>query len=175
VHVEPEGGEAAVRERALAAASRVPRVREIHNISVVRVDGATQVSLHLKLPGDVSLEQAHAVASEVERAVAQAAPGVRAVQTHLEPLAEERAGRRPAATDVAGDVEEVTRIVRDETGAPPRELRFLRTDDGLVAFLTLGLDPDRSLSEAHARASEIEERIRKARPAIADVIVHTEP
>ena len=53
--------------------------------------------------------------------------------------------------------------------------RSLRTDDGLVAYLTLGLDPDRPLAEAHARASEIEERVRNEQPGIADVIVHTEP
>ena len=45
----------------------------------------------------------------------------------------------------------------------------------LLAFLTLCLDPGTSLAEAHARASEIEERIRGERPEIADVIVHTEP
>jgi divalent metal cation (Fe/Co/Zn/Cd) transporter len=44
-----------------------------------------------------------------------------------------------------------------------------------VAFLTLGLDPDSTLAEAHARASEVEERLRRARPDVADVIVHTEP
>ena len=54
-------------------------------------------------------------------------------------------------------------------------MRFLRTDSGLVAFLTLGLDATTRLDEAHARASEIEERIRLERPDIADVIVHTEP
>ena len=69
----------------------------------------------------------------------------------------------------------VCRIVRETTGHEPRELRFLRTEDGLVAFLTLGLDADSPLAAAHARASEIEERIRRERPEIADVIVHTEP
>jgi divalent metal cation (Fe/Co/Zn/Cd) transporter len=69
----------------------------------------------------------------------------------------------------------VTRIVRDATGREPRRLRFLRTDAGLVAFLTLGLDGSSSLDEAHARASQIEEQIRLERPDIADVIVHTEP
>ncbi|HAL25771.1 MAG TPA: cation transporter, partial [Chloroflexi bacterium] len=73
------------------------------------------------------------------------------------------------------DRECVARIVRDVTGAPPRESRFLRTDEGLVAFLTLGLDASVPLADAHARASEIEERIRRERPEIADVIVHTEP
>ncbi|HAL28625.1 MAG TPA: cation transporter, partial [Chloroflexi bacterium] len=52
---------------------------------------------------------------------------------------------------------------------------FVRTDEGLLTYLTLGLDPSSPLAEAHARASEIEERIRRARPDIADVIVHTEP
>ncbi len=170
VHVEPQQDQAALAERALAAAQRVPRVREIHNLTVLRVGGSTEVSLHLKLPGEVPLEDAHEVATEVERAIVESVPEVDAVQTHLEPLAEAAEGR-----DVAGDRDLVERIVREETGGPPRELRFLRTGDGLRAYLTLGLDPSTSLADAHARASEIEERIRRERPEIADVVVHTEP
>jgi len=172
VHVEPRLDEAAVRERALAAAQRVTQVREIHNLSVLRVGPRTEVSLHLKLPGDLPLEEAHEAATEVERAIVEAIPEVDAVQTHLEPLAEAGEGRRE---DDAADRACVERIVREATNAPPRELRFLRTDDGLLAYLTLGLDPATSLADAHARASEIEERIRSERPGISDVIVHTEP
>jgi len=65
--------------------------------------------------------------------------------------------------------------LREETGAPPRVLRFVRTDDGLVAFLTLGLGEAASLAEAHTLASAVEERVREAVPGIADVVVHTEP
>jgi divalent metal cation (Fe/Co/Zn/Cd) transporter len=32
-----------------------------------------------------------------------------------------------------------------------------------------------TLEQAHRRASEVEEQIRRERPEIADVIVHTEP
>ena len=49
------------------------------------------------------------------------------------------------------------------------------TDQRIVAFLTLGLDPSSTLAEAHTRASEVEERLRARYPEIADVIVHTEP
>jgi cation diffusion facilitator family transporter len=174
VHVEPVA-EAALRERAQAAATRVPRVREVHNVVVLEVGPRTEVSLHLKLPGGLSLREAHEVASEVERAIVESVPEVDAVQTHLEPLAEPAPGRAAAGADVGRHAEVVARVVREATGSPPRELRFLRTDDGLVAFLTLGLEPSSPLSEAHARASEIEERIRGATPEIADVIVHTEP
>src|ERR671934_515235 len=172
VHVEPRLDHAALRERALAAAQRVPRVREIHNLTVLRVGPRTEVSLHLKLPGDLPLEEAHEVANEVERAIVESVPEVDAVQTHLEPLAEAGEGR---SVDESADRALVERIVREATGAPPRQLRFLRTDDGLLAYLTLGLDPATSLADAHARASEIEERIRRERPGITDVIVHTEP
>jgi len=173
VHVEPAGGDAEIRERAHAAALDVPRVREIHNVSVLDVSGGTELSLHLKLPGDLSLGEAHVVASEVEKAILEAVPEVSSVQTHLEPLAETGAGRE--ANDIEADRECVARIVREATGGPPRELRFLHTDEGLVAFLTLAVDPRVPLADAHARASEIEERIRRERPQIADVIVHTEP
>ena len=170
VHVEPQP-ESALRERAHAAALAVPRVREVHNVSVLDVGGRTEVSLHIKLPGDLTLEEAHAVASAVESAIVSSVPEVDAVQTHLEPLAEAGSGR--AVEGVDGEV--VTRIVRDVTGRAPRELRFLHTDGGLLAYLTLALDPGTPLADAHARASEVEERVRRERPDITDVIVHTEP
>jgi len=175
VHVERAEDEAALRERVLAAALTVPRVREVHNLRLVAVDGGVQVALHLKLPGQLSLEDAHEVASQVERAIGASVTEVVSVQTHLEPIREPGAGRTLSESDVEGDAEVVARIVRDRTGAPPRELRFLQTEDGLVAFLTLALDPACALAEAHAQASEVEEDIRRALPQLADVSVHTEP
>ena len=81
-------------------------------------------------------------------------------------------GRAVPANHVVAAVRE---IVRETTGIDPRELRFLSTDRGLVAFLTLAMAPERALAEAHASASEVEERIRRDHPEIVDVIVHTEP
>ena len=94
------------------------------------------------------------------------------MQTHLEPLREPGVGLTPRDADVEADAEAVSRIVREKTGGPPRELRFLQTED---VFLTLAVDPDCALAEAHARASEVEEDIRRALPQLADVSVHTEP
>lgn len=170
VHVEPLE-DAGLRERAHAAAIGVPSIREVHNLALVDVDGRKELSLHVKLPGELSLEEAHDIAERLETAICSAVPEIAGVQTHLEPLAETREAREVEADAAAL----VTRVVREATGSEPRELRFLRTDAGLVAFLTLGLEGTSRLDAAHARASEIEERIRAARPDIADVIVHTEP
>jgi cation diffusion facilitator family transporter len=171
VHVEPQEDEAAIRELVHAAALGVPRVREVHNVSVLDVAGRREVSLHLKLPGDLTLEDAHDVATAVERAIIERVPEVDSVQTHLEPLAEEAEGRRAYGVDA----DAVARVVRDATGDAPRELRLLQGTDGLLVYVTIGLDSETRLADAHARASEIEELIRQARPDVADVIVHTEP
>ena len=154
----------------LGAALTVSHVREIHNLTILDVDGRLEVSLHLKLPGDLSLEHAHEIAEQVEAEILEQAPEVRSVQTHLEPISETAAGE---VVDI--DPAVIESAVRDETGAEPRELRFVRTDDGIVVFLTLGLGGAESLTEAHGRASAIEERVRSAVPTVADVVVHTEP
>jgi cation diffusion facilitator family transporter len=170
VHVEPRDADPELRERALAAALSVPRVRELHNLTVLDVDGRVEVSLHLKLPGDLPLEEAHEVAEAVERAILDATPEVADVRTHLEPLKE-----AVGASEVAIDAQAVERVVLEETGAAPRELRFVRTESGVVAFLTLALAGRGSLAEAHSRASAIEEQVRAAVPEIVDVVIHTEP
>lgn len=170
VHVEPGAAEA-LRDRVHVAALAVPRVREVHNVRIVTVDGGIEVGLHLKLPGDLSLENAHAVASQVEEAISAALPQVVAVQTHLEPLRETAAGERTAPPDEQA----ILAIVRELTGEPPREVRLVRTDEGLLVFVTLRVAPELTLAAAHALASEVEERIREKLPEIADVVVHTEP
>jgi len=170
VHVEPRNADAGLRERALAAALTVSHVREIHNLALLEVGDRLELSLHLKLPGDLSLEQAHEIAEQVEAAILAEAPEVAAVQTHLEPLAEAAAGE-----EIAIDSATVEAVVREETGDEPRDLRFVRTDDGIVAFMTLSLGRAESLAGAHGLASTVEERVRTAVPEIADVVIHTEP
>jgi cation diffusion facilitator family transporter len=171
VHVEPGDSDATLRERVRAAAMTVSRVREIHNLSVIDLTGGgLEASLHLKLPGELPLEEAHAIAEQVEREIEAAVPELSSVQTHLEPLQEQAEGREARA-----GAETVARVVREATGAEPRATRVLRTEDGLVVFLTLALDAATPLAEAHDRAGAVAARVRAALPDVADVIVHTEP
>lgn len=174
VHVEPAEARG-LGEQALAAALRVPGVREVHNISVLDLDGRIEVSLHLKLPGSLTLAEAHEIAELVEREIRSSIREVDSVQTHIEPLSEPASVMSVPDGVLESESRAVREIVRQTTGVDPRELRFLATDRGLVAFLTLAMAPERALAEAHARASEVEERIRRDHPEIVDVIVHTEP
>jgi divalent metal cation (Fe/Co/Zn/Cd) transporter len=175
VHVEPGRTSDSVNDRVLAAALAVPGVREIHNVRVVRAAGRTEVSLHLKVPGDASLDEAHALADEVEDAVHRSLPEVVHVTTHLEPLEGAVTAAHPPEADVAGTDREVRRLVRQLTGAEPVALRFMVTDGDLVAFLTLGLDGRRSLVSAHEIGGEVRALLRREVRELHDVFVHTEP
>jgi cation diffusion facilitator family transporter len=170
VHVEP-GDEEEVRDRAHTAALGVPGVREVHNVTVLQVGRELEISLHLKLPGALPLDEAHEIAERVERSIRDAVPEATRVQTHIEPLAEASAGAEVERRDRAA----IERLVADETGRPPRDLRFLTSPDGTVVHLTLPVDGSTPLAEAHAQASRVEERIRREQPEIDEVIVHTEP
>jgi cation diffusion facilitator family transporter len=170
VHVEPEGDEAELRERVRAAAMTVSQVRELHNVTLIDTPRGIEVSLHLKLPGELDLAAAHALAEEVEEEIRRVAPEVCDVQTHLEPLTEPTPGR------VLGhEPSEVGQVVTEVTGGAPRTVRMLDTDDGLVVLVTLGLRGETTLAAAHDEASVVEEKIREALPDVADVVVHTEP
>jgi divalent metal cation (Fe/Co/Zn/Cd) transporter len=140
------------------------------------VDGEPEVSLHLKLPSTLPLDEAHAIASEVERAIRRDAPELSDVHTHIEPLSESRSGAEPEAADVADEQDVIRAVVRDLTGADPADLRMRRGEHGrLVALLTINVDPAQRLRDAHDLATEIEERARRRAPLISEVVVHTEP
>ena len=64
--------------------------------------------------------------------------------------------------------------MRARTGMAPQELRLLATDAGRVVFLTLAVDSQTSLSDAHALAGELEDELRQQLEGIAEVVVHTE-
>ena len=90
VHVEPPQARRPCAT-ALAAAS-VPRVREVHNLSVLGGRRWHRALAAPQAPGRLTLDEAHAVAEEVERAISAAVPEARRVQTHLEPIPDD-AGR----------------------------------------------------------------------------------
>jgi divalent metal cation (Fe/Co/Zn/Cd) transporter len=175
VHVEPSRDADNLTERALAAALAVPGVREIHNVRVMRTAGRIDVSLHLKLPGDANLDAAHAVANDVEDSIRRALPEVTDVTTHMEPIDDAVMAEEPEPADVVATTAELRRAVREVTGADPREVRLVRTDDGLVAFVTVALAGDPSLVAAHEMAGTVRSRLRRDLGDLHDVFVHTEP
>ena len=175
VHVEPVAPEGGLRERATAAAAAVPEVREVHNVRVMRVGSAYEVSLHVKLPRELSLAEAHDVIERLERAVRAAVPELRSVHTHIEPLSRTDWASAPPPDVTAAEHAAVEETVRGITGTQPASVRFRDAERGRVALVTIMLPGEQPLPSAHHHAGRIEEAVRERCPGLADVIVHTEP
>jgi len=174
IHIEPrEGFE--LRERVTGAALSAQNVREVHNVRIVKIDGRSDLSLHVKLPAGQSLAEAHASIDDVEAAIRRAAPEVDSVHVHIEPL--ELSLRAPVvASEGPAELHDaVSAIVLDLTGHEPLELRVHREPRGVVALVTVALDGSQTLAQAHATATTIEAAIREHNREIVDVVVHTEP
>jgi divalent metal cation (Fe/Co/Zn/Cd) transporter len=174
VHVEPRNWGLDLRDRILAIALSEPLVKEAHDITIFEQQGSRSVSLHLKFPADLDLRTAHETAERVEQAI-RARPGVTDVQTHLEPLELPLAAGPQDEHPDPETMSSIEHLVRTHTGSDPERVRLLSTDAGLVLFLTLTVDPDESLTDAHRLAGELEEDLRQHIAGLADVVVHTEP
>jgi divalent metal cation (Fe/Co/Zn/Cd) transporter len=174
VHVEPRRRGLDLRDRVLAIALSEPLVHEAHDITIFEHGDQVSVSLHLKLPADSTLQDAHDVAERVEAAIC-ALPRVADTRTHLEPLEQPVAADPTATRDDHATVEAINALVRQYTNKDARDLRVLATERGIVVFLTISVGRASSLAQAHQLASELEEELRQHLPHVADVVVHTEP
>jgi divalent metal cation (Fe/Co/Zn/Cd) transporter len=175
VHVEPSEPTGGLRERATAAASSVPEVREVHNVRAMHLADGYELSLHVKLPRELSLMQAHDVVERLEAQVRAAIPAIRNVHTHIEPLAQTDWALKPATGDTATERAAIEQTVRRVTGANPLSVSFRDGEGGRIALVTIALPGDQPLPSAHRHAGVIEEAVRERCPKLADVIVHTEP
>jgi cation diffusion facilitator family transporter len=175
VHVEPTEAEGDLRERATAAAGAIPEVREVHNVRVMRLPEGYELSLHVKLPRELSLEQAHDAVERLEQRVYAEVPELTTVHTHIEPLAQTDWASTPPTDDTAVERDAIESAVRRFTGAAPLSVTFRDGEQGRVALVTVSLPGDQPLPSAHRHAGAIEEAVRERCPALADVIVHTEP
>jgi cation diffusion facilitator family transporter len=175
VHVEPTEAEGDIRERATAAAGAIPEVREVHNVRVMRLPDGYELSLHVKLPRELSLDEAHGVVERLESRVHAEVPELRIVHTHIEPLSRTNWASAPAIDDTATERAAIESAVRRFTGAEPLAVEFRDGEQGRVALVTVGLPGDQPLPSAHRQAGAIEEAVRQRCPGLADVVVHTEP
>src|SRR5262245_45317284 len=112
VHVEPVETEGGIRERATAAAAALPEVREVHNVRAMRLRDGYELSLHVKLPRDLSLDAAHDVVERLEERVRAEVPELHTIHTHIEPLARTDWASAPTSDDTAAEREAIESAVR---------------------------------------------------------------
>jgi cation diffusion facilitator family transporter len=162
----------AVADRALVEniARGVPGVAAVAAVRSRGRSDAAYVDLHIRVHPAMDADQAHGVASEVERRLAQAMPGVVDTVVHVEPEWSEEP--RSAWEELALKL----RSLADGLGLGLHDLHAHVERDGRYAVeLHVEMRADLTLAEAHAVADHFERRAQEALPQLASLVTHLEP
>jgi divalent metal cation (Fe/Co/Zn/Cd) transporter len=175
--VESQSDEKNLVERVHAVAARQGVVKDLHNVTVEReADGSLHLTMHVKLPGRMSLDSATDATSELEQRLRQEFPSVSRVDVHLEPLEPDLV----AGADVTASREDLARRVREIVEGHPavvrcRDVELSARDGGLVAHVVAQMPGVVSLERAHQVETELEERLHTALPELSEVVARVTP
>jgi cation diffusion facilitator family transporter len=175
--VEPQSEESNLVERVHAAAAGLEVIRDLHNVTVERErNGSLHLSMHVKLPGAMTLDEAAVASADLERRLRREFPGVARVDVHLEPLEPEVVSGADV-TEVRPELaEEIRRIV---AGHPEvrgcRDVELSERSEGLVAYVVAELPGAVTLEHAHEVETELEDRLRQELPELSEVVARVAP
>ncbi len=175
VHVEP-GASEDLASRIRRAASEVGRVRGIHEVGVSETGEGLIVSYHLEMDPEITLEEAHAAAEEMERRLREALGGETVILSHLEPAEPPQAHRWVEPREMR---RLRRRILETAEGYPEavsiHDIRSLASRDGLIVALHCTVQGSTPLERVHEISTMMEEKIKRIDPKIRYVIIHCEP
>lgn len=164
-----------VLERVLHVAAVMRR--PVHHVTIQRINERLAVSLDLEVDGRLPVAKGHAIASDLERAIAQElGPNVE-VETHLEPLVIH--GLR--GHNVSGEtVECVTsalkrRAAETESVREIHDVRVRNTESGLIVNYHCKVDATISVADMHDFVDRVDRALRQDIPEIVRVVGHAEP
>ncbi|HVS48320.1 MAG TPA: cation-efflux pump [Candidatus Dormibacteraeota bacterium] len=172
VVVEGQALQGDLVERIHAAAARNGGVRDLHNVTVEReADGSLHLTMHAKLPGDMTLAAASKASAALEEALRAELPNATRIDVHLEPMEPHvvrgedvtvrRAQLAARMREIVESHPEVRRLVDVELSDRHRRIH---------AHVVAEVAGDISLEDAHRIETELEEQIRRALPEVQEVV-----
>ena len=159
-------------ERIHAAAARNGAVRDLHNVTVEReADGSLHLTMHAKLPGDMTLAKASRTSRALERSLRAELPEATRIDIHLEPMepnvipGEDVTARRAQLAkrmcQVVESHPEVRRCV---------DVELSDRHNRIHAHVVAEAAGEISLEHAHRIETELEEKIRREIPEVHEVV-----
>ena len=174
VHIDPSAdGERNILEQIRNAA--ISRGLRVHAIQAYDVRDTLDLSMHVEVPKDMTVAQAHDLASDFESAVRDAIPDADEVVTHIEPVG----GSNPSRKGWGVGHDEIRRKVSEMVDQMPGVKRChnlaIYHGSGLSVSFHCVMDPDLPVSDAHQITERLEIALRAQLPELEDVVIHFEP
>ena len=144
----------------------------IHNLRLVTQDDGMHVEVHIELPDDMPLTEAHEKVSAYEADLRKRV-GALYVVSHMEPR-----GSRSHGDSRAISLETVThaveRAMQSSPLSDPHHIHVYTGDDGTTLTFHCRCCAS-TVAEGHALATRLEENIRAGLPDVGHIVIHVEP
>ncbi len=142
---------------------KVDGVQDCHHLRVRRAGSKFFVDAHVKIDGQIPLNQAHNIASNIEEQIAKAFPDSD-ILIHTEP----QTGEDPIAVvrNVASQMSEIKGI---------HGITVKTIGEKLSVSCHLELEPEISVKSAHEIANRLEHHLMKELKNVSTIVTHLEP
>jgi cation diffusion facilitator family transporter len=171
VIVEGQSRPSDLVERVHAAAARNGGVRDLHNVTVEREsDGSLHLTMHAKLPGDMTLASASLASAGLEKTLRAELPDATRIDIHLEPMEPHVVSGEDVTQRRALLAERMRQIVESHPAVKRGvDVELSDRHNRIHAHVVAELAGDVSLEQAHQVETELEEQIRRALPEVSEV------
>ncbi len=147
-----------------------------HDIRIRDVMGEQSVDVHLEVSDDLTVENAHSIASDFEKTLRAKCPYLGRIVTHIEPA--RQTGTIPLSAECQD--EEIRRVLLEITRhqpdyCHPHDIRIYRTGDKLELSFHCSVDGNRKITEVHEFTEVVEQTLRIRFPDLGHVVIHVEP
>jgi cation diffusion facilitator family transporter len=185
VHMEPRArADEHLFDAIRAAAQR--RGLAIHELSAHPLEGRLFIELHLEVNEQLSLREAHHLATELEEeirrlpAVGNGTGGEAIVNIHIEPMGTHIATVDRASAELSGLSGDVERFINRLTSEFPaltdcHEVNVREVERKILVSCHCNMNGALPITAIHDVTAELEQRVRERFPQIARVTIHPEP
>jgi divalent metal cation (Fe/Co/Zn/Cd) transporter len=148
----------------------------LHHLIINETDQGPFVSMHIEMPGEITLDEAHRRASEVSRKLHQVNDKIVKVVIHTEPYGLPGGGHRGEFADLNELRGRIKQIVESFPGVNDcHNIILTPLDNGLALSADMRMDGSYSLGQTHQTSEQVEKKLRVEIPDLASITLHLEP
>ncbi len=147
-----------------------------HHVTLRRLDDRFNLELHLEMPGDLSLGEAHHRATDLETKLAKQFPEINHIVIHIEEIGGVDCIEIPFDEEKSPVIEKIRAVCAENLGEGRcHDIKLGRCREMLNASMHCLFPPDRTVAEIHQMTTKLEEELLKRIPELHRIVIHAEP
>jgi len=175
IHTDPREVERetkAKRIRAIAYRNQM----SVHNISLYENRDRFVIDLHLEVDDHLSLQQAHDLATHIEKDLKDDMPEISQINTHIESRGTGIGEGVDVTSGESALVDKVKKLANEVAGASRcHNVMIRRHAEKYSVSLHCHFEKQLSIIQVHDVSTRIEDRLKEGIPGLIRVLVHAEP